>query len=191
MLAEILEGALCKLKRLDDKKVGELHKRFQEPKFYYAAGLRKPPQLKDLRADLIDEELWVWEIFPEGKTQAVGYAGVVCYSGPPFIFVTFFAHDEPEMARDAMLQIVQGYFTHFDEEQLWFYHPKPVPERVHDMLVEGGFDPYEEDHLPGIDLTKETAYRMERHTFVAYYGDESGNYEADEDAAEELNFDES
>ena len=193
MVGEIVEGALATLKRLDEKRIAEIHKRFQEPRMYYTAGLRKPPQLKSLREDLIDEMLWVWEIFPEGKDKATGYAGIVTYSGPPFVFVYFFdGKDDLEMARDVLVQLAQGFFKESDEEQLWFYLMRPIKPEIHDMLVEGGFDPYEDDVLPGIDLKKEAAYRMERHTWAAYYGAESGEtYEAgeeDDDDPHELEF---
>ncbi|MBI5508391.1 MAG: hypothetical protein HY903_06545 [Deltaproteobacteria bacterium] len=192
MVGETLEGALATLKRLDDKKVGELHKRFQEPRLYFSAGRRQPPQLKELRSDLIDETLWVWEIFPEGKDKATGYAGVVGYSGQPFVFVYFFDEkvEDLETARDAIIQIVHGFFTETEDDALWFYMPQPIDQKKHDMLVEGGFDPYEDETLPGVDLKKEAAYRIERHTYVAYYGNEAGeNYESnDDDDPRELEF---
>ena len=183
MVGEIVEGALATLKRLDEKRVNDIHKRFQEPRLYGMAGLRKPPQLKDVRSDLIDESLWLWEIFPEGKDKACGFAGIVGYSGPPYVFVYYFDNKtDLEMSRDIVVQLAQGFFKESEEEQLWFYHSRPVPPGIHDMLVEGGFDPYEDEVLPGIDLKKEAAYRMERHTWTAYYGEESGEtYEADDD----------
>jgi hypothetical protein len=182
VVGETVEGALATLKRLDDKRLNDLHKRFQEPRLYFMAGLRKPPQLADLRSDLIDETLWLWEIFPEGKEKPVGFAGIVIYSGPPYVFVYFDDNKiDLEVARDAIVQLAQGFFKETEEDSLWFYQSRPVDPKVNDMLVEGGFDPYE-DELPGTDHTKEAAFRMERHTWTAYYGEESGeNYEPDDD----------
>lgn len=190
MVGEIVEGALATLRRVDEKRINDIHKLFQEPRLYYTAGLRKPPPLAELRSDLIDEELWLWEIFPEGQERPTGLAGFVTYSGPPFIFVYFFdGKDHLELAREMVVQLAQGFFKETEEEALWFYLPRPVKPEIHDMLVEGGFDPYDDDVLPGVDLTKEAAYRMERHTYVAYYGEESGEtYEADDDDPRELEF---
>jgi hypothetical protein len=190
VIGEIVQGALATLKRLDEKRINEIHKRLQEPRLYYMAGLRKPPQLKDVRSDLIDETLWLWEIFPEGAEKAIGYTGIVGYSGPPFVFVYFFEDKiDLELSRDIIVQLVQGFFRETEEEQLWFYQYRPVRPEIHDMLVEGGFDPYEDEILPGIDLKKEAAYRIERHTYTAYYGEESGEtYETDDDDPRELEF---
>lgn len=190
MVGETLEGALATLKRLDEKRINELHQRFQEPRLYMMAGLRNPPQLKDLRSDLIEEDLWVWDVFPEGKDKPIGYAGIVGYSGPPYVFVFFFdGKVDREMARDVVIQLAHGFFRETEEDALWFYHARPVDPQVQEMLIEGGFDPYEDEVLPGVDLTKEAAFRMERHTYVAYYGEESGeDYESDDDDPKELEF---
>jgi hypothetical protein len=193
VVGEIVEGALATLKRLDEKRINDIHKSFQEPRLYYTVGLRKAPQLKDVRSDLIDEMLWIWEIFPEGKEKAVGYAGIVTYSGPPFVFIYFFdGKDDLELARDVLVQLAQGFFKESEEEQLWFYLMRPVKPEIQEMLVEGGFDPYEDETLPGVDLKKEAAFRMERHTWAAYYNEASGgNYEAgeeDDDDPRELEF---
>ena len=192
MVGETVEGALSTLKRLDEKRINDLHKRFQEPRLYIMAGLRNPPQLKDLRSDLIDESLWLWEIFPQGREKPAGFAGIVGYSGPPFVFVYFDDNKiDLEIARDAIVQLAQGFFKETEEEALWLYQPRPVDPKINDMLIEGGFDPYEEDELPGVDLKKEAAFRMERHTWTAYYGEDSGeNYEAndDDDDPHELEF---
>ncbi len=109
----------------------------------------------------------------------VGYALYVAFNGPPFVNVYRFDEKiDIELSRDCVLQMVHYFFRKTQEEGLYFYQPKPVNEEIHELLVEGGFDPFEDN--PTLD-PDETCYVLWRHTYVAYYGEEAGGREGEFD----------
>lgn len=174
MVAERLEGAYATLKRLNLNDLKEIHGRFQLESMWRTAGLRKPPDEDMIREDLVDEELFLWGIHPDDADDSVGYAGIVCYSGPPYVFVQYFeGRPDVDAAADLVMQLTHAYFQNSEEEELWIYVPKPVDDEIHERLIEGGFDPYLDDELPGIDLDKDAPYSMQRHTYQAYWGEGS------------------
>jgi hypothetical protein len=177
-----LEGEFATLKRVKEPGFDAVFERFQDDRYYGTCGLKKPPTRRDLLNDMFDDEtLVVWELFPEGGDTAVGYLFYVAFDGPPYIEVVFFDGAlDLTLARDAMALAVQAFFTHTEEAQLHTFVPQPVSEEVHELLTEGGFDLVEEH--PTVDLKKEAAYVMERHTYEAYYG------EQEEEETEELDF---
>jgi hypothetical protein len=177
VVAEQLEGAYATLERLHAQDAKELHARLQEEPFFITAGFRKPPELEWVRELLDEDDLFVWRMIPEGGDDPIGFAGIVAFSGPPYVFVYFFpGHEDTETAHEAMLNLVHAFFRHSDEMELWTYVTKPVDDEIHDLLIEGGFDPWTET-LPGIDTNVDAAYVMERHTYDAYWGEGSDDRE--------------
>ncbi len=178
-----LEGDLVTLERVDDFE--RLFKDFQAPELYQLTGIKKPPTRVDFIEDVqTDQSLIVWDIVPEGENNAIGYALYVAYDGPPyFAFYTADGKIDLDIAQDAALLMVHAFFKFTDERSLHTFVPQPVDDEIDARLVEAGFDRIEEH--PTIDLTKEGAYVMERHTYESYYGDEN----EDDEEAEELNFD--
>lgn len=173
MSLEKMAGDLCTMVRVTAAEVVEVHKLFQKASLFGAAGLRKAPKLESLRADLDEDDLLLWHIIPEDEKAAVGYAGYVTYSGPPFIFVYFFNEIfDLDLSRDCFGQMVHAFFQNTSEESLYTYVPQPVPDNVHDLLLENGFD-FVEEGIPGVDPKKEGVFRMERATYKAYHTDET------------------
>ena len=166
---ELLEGALATLHFVpaSDKMLGY----FERPTLRSMTGQVEKPDLAKL-VDLIDsEELAVWEIVPEGATEATGYALYVNYDGPPyFVIYNFDEEMQMEIARECMLQLIPLFFNTTEEEVLYFYADKNVAEELHDELLEAGFDPFEDN--PIMDKG-EMCYILERHTYDAYYGEEA------------------
>jgi hypothetical protein len=178
---EVLEGALATMKRLPLSKA--LVESFQKPELFKVCGLRKPPDQEYLKQLIDDKELVVWDIVPDGKTKGAGHALFVRFNGPPFIAI--YTHDQKpdlELSRDCVLQLIHYFFQKTPEEGLYFYQQKPVPSEIHDLLVEGGFDPFEDN--PTLDAD-EACYVLWRHTYVAYYGEESGGREGEFDSYDE------
>ncbi len=181
MSGERFEGALTTLVRVGPERVKDVHQRFADARFYTAAGRHKQPAIDELKEDLSDG-LYLFEVCHEGDDQAIGYAGIVTYSGPPYVFFELFeAKVDVDMAQDAILQLVHAFFRQSEEEELWVYLPRPVNEDVVERLSEGGFDAWD-DELPGVDTKKVAPYMLARHTYVAYYGDEvEGSAGGDDD----------
>ncbi|MFC1611452.1 hypothetical protein ACFL6C_10865 [Myxococcota bacterium] len=180
MFAETLEGALVTLKPVGISGLGRLCKDFQNEDLHTDAGLYNPPTEQSLREDLVDEELFICDMIPEESDKSVGYAAVIAYSGPPFVLVYFFAKDrmDLDLAQEAVLLLTHAFFQNTSEEQLWTYQVKPIDDEIHDRLIEGGFDFWDQD-VPGIEHDKVACYLMERHTYDAYYGDESEEEDVD------------
>ncbi len=173
MIAETLEGESVVLERVSPDDVDELLGHLQDRRFYLEAGLHRPPKREVLLDDLTEGELGVWRLIPSGEDKAIGYAGIIGYSGPPYAFVYYFDANmrDLDLAQEAMALVVKAFFEHIsDQDQLWAYQDKPVDDEVHSRLVEGGFD-LVEDEVPGIDGRQVACYLMERHTYAAYYGD--------------------
>jgi len=150
----------------------EMVEMFRRPRLLAMTGLQKAPNLKKL-TDLIeeDDELVVWTVVPEGQNQAIGYACYVAFDGPPYVAVyTFSEEEEVEIAHDCIVQLAHLFFGSTKEEGLHFFRDRPVPEEIHDRLIEGGFD-FVED-CPTIDNDVESCYVLERHTYEAYYGEQ-------------------
>ncbi|MEE8409243.1 MAG: hypothetical protein V3T05_06545 [Myxococcota bacterium] len=140
---------------------------------FRAAGFHDAPKEQTLKEIMLDEYLFVWRVIPEGGEEPIAYAGIVAFSGPPFIFCEFIDGELLlDMVQDVILLLVHAFFKNSDEQEVWAYVPQPVPEEIHECLVEGGFDRFTDD-LPGIDLEKDAAYVMERHTYDAYWGEGS------------------
>lgn len=177
MVAERLEGTYATLERLHAQDAKELHAKLQEEAFFVTAGFRQPPGLESVRELFDDGELFVWRMVEDGGEDLIGYAGIVVFSGPPYVFVHFVAgHENVETAHEAMLQLVHTFFRNSEETELWTYIAKPVDDEIHGLLLEGGFDPWT-DTLPGIDTDVDAAYVMERHTYDAYWGEGSDDPE--------------
>jgi hypothetical protein len=178
-----LAGALLSLVPVGVDEVDRLARDFQVEGLHSDAGLHKPPTAQSLREDLEDRELFICDMIPEESDDSVGYAGIVGYSGPPYLFVHYREGLSPDldMAQEAFLLLAQAFFQHTNEERLWTYQPKPVPDAIHDALIEGGFDAWETT-VPGIDNANTACYILERHTYDAYYNDEA---DEDEEAFEE------
>jgi hypothetical protein len=70
-------------------KAKELHVRLADPQFYKTIALHKTPDIQEVRNDLSEGYFYIWEVVPDRSETAVGYAGIVGYSGPPFIFFHF------------------------------------------------------------------------------------------------------
>lgn len=173
MVAEKLEGAYEMLERLTSNDIKELHGQLQSESMFRACGFHEAPKENTLKDIILDEDLFIWRVIPEGADDPVAYAGIVTFSGPPFVFCEFISGELLlDMVQDVILLLVHVYFKNSDEQELWAYVPHPVPEEIHDYLVEGGFDPFT-DELPGVDLTKDAAFLMERHTYEAYWGEGS------------------
>ena len=66
--------------------------------------------------------------------------------------------------------IIKAYFELTPGDVLCFYTEVPVPEEVHQILVEGGFDLWQE--VSGVDPERESTYIIERDTYAIYYGDD-------------------
>jgi hypothetical protein len=168
-----LAGALLSLVPVGVGEVDRLARDFQVESLYSDAGLHKPPTAQSLREDLEDRELFICDMVPEERDESVGYAGIVGYSGPPYVFVHY-REGYPldlDMAQEAFLLLAHAFFQHTNEERLWTYYSKPVPDAIHDALIEGGFDAWETT-VPGIDNANTACYILERNTYDAYYGDE-------------------
>src|SRR5688572_14201526 len=134
--------------------------------------MRKPPEYEQFEKYMRQQELIVWNIHTTGKTAAVGLAMFVTFNGPPFVCLHLDSgKPELELAQDVVLQLLHYYFKNTQEEALFFYHGKPVPQDVHDLLVEGGFDVFDDN--PTLD-PDEACYVLERYTYVAYYGEGEG-----------------
>lgn len=170
------------LVRLGEDRFAELQQAFTNVDLLGAAGFRKPPADKSLRSDLFDDEtIVVWEMVDEHE-KAVGYAVYIACNGPPFVFLHFASGKvDLDVAQDAMLSLVHAFFAYTKEQALYTFLPKPIDEEANRLLIEGGFDLVED--YP-VDPEHEAAYVIERHTYKAYYAED------DEDAEEELNFDE-
>jgi hypothetical protein len=179
---ETIEGALATLKRVPLSK--QLHEKFSEPALFRHIGLRKAPEFDVFKGFLEDHELIVWNVIPEGKQQPWGYALYVTFNGPPFVALHPFnlANVDLELARDVLLQLVHYFFQNTDEEALFYYEPKPVKTEVNDLLVEGGFDLFDDN--PTVD-PDEVCYVLERYTYDAYYGEEKGGREGEFDNYED------
>jgi hypothetical protein len=173
VVAERLEGAYATLERLHAHNAKELHSPLQEDPFFRVAGFHKPPTVESIKELFEDDDLFVWRVIPDGSDDPIGFAGIVTFSGPPFVFVHLFpGHEDIETGHEAVLQLVHAFFRNSDEPELWTYVAKPVDDEIHDLLIEGGFDPWL-DALPGIDPDVDAAYIMERHTYDAYWGEGS------------------
>lgn len=176
-----VEGELVALQRVKRKEWDEVHEHFQDPDLHLAAGLKGPPEKPPLFEDLDEDELFVYHVTTHDEGERVAYAILVHYDGPPYILVHFFSKQvDVDIAGDAMLLMVMGFFQNTEEPQLYTFVPRPVPEAIHDKLLEGGFDPI--DDYPVIDNTEEACYCLERFTYEAYYQDE------EDDEVEELEF---
>ena len=114
-----------------------------------------------------DESLWAWEIERNGRQ--LGYCFFVTYDGPPFVAIYTFQPVDVEIGKDCLEQLVPIFFANTDEEALYYYLPRPVDDGVHEALIDGGFDPWDDN--PTIDNDAVACYMLERHTFDAYYGD--------------------
>lgn len=174
MQAEVLEGALVTLKRLGVDDIDVLFEQFQTERLHQEAGLYNPPKKQSLIDVLEEDDLAIWQMIPEESTEPVGYAGIVTYSGPIYLFMYHFdeSNVDLDLAQDAMTILTTEFFRQTKEEQLWTYQLKPVPDEILDRLLEGGFDHWD-DQVPAIDYDKVACFIMERHTFDAYYGDEA------------------
>lgn len=176
-----LEGELVTLKRIQRAGWPAILERFQTPELYDMAGLKKAPEQAALFEDLDEDELLVFDIVPHEGGISVGYAVFVHYDGPPYVFTYFFSGElDIDFASDAILQMVLAFFQYTEEPRLYTFLPKPVPDDIHDRLLEGGFDHVED--YPVIDNDEETCYCLERFTYEAYYQDEA------DDEVEELEF---
>jgi hypothetical protein len=174
---DLLEGALGTLKRAPLTKT--LVEHFQKAVLFKMCGMRKPPDQASLKKLTDAQDLIVWSVHPDGKPASVGYALFVAFNGPPF--VSIYRFDEKldiELARDCVMQLIHYFFQHTNEESLFLYQAKPVPADVHEALVEGGFDLFEDN--PTLD-PDEVCYVLERYTYVAYYGEGKGGRDGEFD----------
>lgn len=185
MIAESLEGALVTLERVIGNKAKEkaLHDRLNGERLQEAIAVTSQPSLDEVRQDLADESLWVYEVVPHGR-EAVAYVGVVRYDGSPYLFVHFYdeSGSDLDLTQDAATLVLHEFFRRTDDSELWVYYDLPVPREVHNLLVEAGFD-FWDRNIEGHDFTKSVVYVLERETYHAYYDEES-----EDDSAEELDF---
>jgi len=126
------------------------------------------PELKWLKHLMVEEEsLRAWEIWRSGKAD--GYAFFVNYDGPPYIALWADHPVETHVAKDCFELLLPIFFRNTEEHYLLCFLPKPVHEEIHSVLIDGGFDEWDDN--PTIDNDKVACYMLERHTFEAYYGD--------------------
>jgi hypothetical protein len=126
-----------------------------------------------------DETLFVWEI--RTAEDHIGYAFFVSYDGPPFIALFPFGDLSHEAGHDCLMQLAPVFFANTDGDGLFFYLQHPVDPEAHELLIDGGFDVWEEN--PTLDNDAIACYVLERYTYDAYYGEEAdGDFEeAEED----------
>ena len=150
----------------------EMVELFSSPDFYQGNDMKEAPD-KERLDKLMHERLrlLLWRVFScedELRGEQVGFIGWNGNAGPAYI--TFFptsAQFDTDVFRDAALSIVHAFFSMSDGDTLHIYLSHPIPEEIHDMVVEAGFDLWQE--YPGVNSEEESTYIMERSTFQAYY----------------------
>lgn len=148
------------------------------------AGMLTPPDLKKLRTLMDDRALVIWDILRQGDTRPLGYMLFVSYDGPPYPALHFFSGQlDLDIAKDCFEAMLPTFFHNTREDALFFYLARPVNPAIHELLVDHGFDMFDDN--PTIDSDQEACYVLERYTYEAYYGGEGDAGEFEGDDAEE------
>lgn len=164
---EVIEGALATLKRA--KPTPEMLEGLKSR----LPALTSPLDLEFLNHLCARGALEVWEIYPQGSPDVVGYGVFVGYDGPPYMNIFFFCEvvgEVPDKALclDCFMQLMHVFFRSTEESALFLYDEKPVDEDYHNFFLESGFDIFDDN--PTIDNDLEACYVLERYTYDAYYG---------------------
>ena len=174
MAFERLEGEIVHLDLIDTSRIDELVKIFKDKTMYEEAGYSKPLS-KDRILEAIDDDgqLLIWEVFLTESETHLGYAVYVAYDGPPYVFLRFLSeeYEDEDIARDALVELVKGFFENTEESELYFFLDRALCEEYEGPLMDCGFDV--DDSLPTIDHEEEAAFVLLRTTYEAYYGEES------------------
>ena len=169
-----LNGQSAQLELITRDDLDEMVALFSNPDVYRSAHLRKPPT-KEVLDDFIHDDLmlFIWRIFPsenDVRGPQAGYIAWVNYAGPPFLMMVPTSEEfDLDVFQDGAQLVLQTYFTQTPGDELRFYMDHPVPEEIHHLLTEAGFDLWQE--VAGVDPEEEATYIMERGTFQAYYID--------------------
>ena len=179
---EAINGTSSRLERINTDEVDTLVTLFQPrpPRSRYReAHFKKAPDREKLKQRLENYRLLMWRLLPTDGDNVTGaeiaFVGCLSESSPVALFVLP-ATEPPNFEELGQLltpvlgQLLGALFEHIAEKELCIYVGVPVPDELHTILVESGFDPYEE--FPGTDPEKETVYIMERATFYAYYAED-------------------
>ena len=178
-----LTGESSQLQLITTDDLDEMVELFSNTDVYRSAHMRKAPTKQDLD-DFINDDLMLllWRVSPFENEQpgpSAGYIAWINYAGPPFLVMMPNNPQEFDLDvfRDAAQLVLQLYFTLTPGDELRFYMDHPVPEEIHDLLTEAGFDLWQE--VAGINPEEESTYVMERGTFQAYYVDSDDDDDED------------
>ena len=179
---EHLEGAQINLERIEaDEAFAQTLA--ADVEFRQTLGiLERTPTLEELKTMMADFELVVWRIKRKVDQQHRGYVGFVSYDGPPYIaFHSNFPEEAELWGQEVIGLLLPVFFGNTYESALFIYPPKPLSETLHALLIEGGFDHWDDNPTMNRDLV--TCYFIERHTYEAYYGESGDEFEeyGDED----------
>ena len=164
----ILESSLNILKPIEASK--HMVEKFSFKNFYRLLGLKEPPDLDFLHTRIKDKRLMIWEVQSKITKENYAYVIYILYDGPPYIeFYNFTDSLNLDWIKDALLEIIHFFFSTTDHSGLFFYLDKPIPEEINTLLIENGFDRF--DDCPIIDHSLERAYVLERYTYEAYHYD--------------------
>ena len=168
-----LRGEELALTRINHDEVGAVHQALQNPAFYGTAGFDTPPNEARVRNLFVEREhLIIWQAKRLSDGAHLGHCGWSDFAGPAFVFFVPAPNTVPDLMVifEALELVGVPYFEMTPAQELFIYVDRPVDDETHEMLVENGFDPWEQ--LPSIDNEKEAGYSMSRETFTAYYGDQ-------------------
>tara|TARA_Y100001934_G_C12220559_1_gene710536 strand:- start:127 stop:717 length:591 start_codon:yes stop_codon:yes gene_type:complete len=167
-----LSAPQTQIQLMTEADLDEITQLFSNPEFYSGIDMQSAPSKERLHQLLYERaRLLLWRVFPfdgEKRDKQIGLVGWNGNAGPPCV-VYFPSTDEVDLNvfHNAILLVVNAFFTMTEGEKLHIYLSHPIAEELHDRVVEAGFDLWQE--YPGVDPEIESTYIMERQTFTAYY----------------------
>lgn len=166
-----LDGALVRLRLVREADVPRLHARLQRPEVWPDAGCDEAPTRERMNARLSTWRTFVaWELHGAAGGGAIGYVGLVSYSGPPFVWLDVFAGEPPlDVLQEALSLVVPAFFGDTQESSLYVHVDRAAEELAQPMLLDAGFTPV--DAVPFQDARAKASFVIDRDGYEAYYRD--------------------
>jgi len=143
----------------------------QKPELFDELGFKAMPTRPKLEQFLKDGRLQVWLVKKAQNNADVGFAGFVGYDGPPYVFF-YLQEFNVDLIQETIVGLACYYFKTTTEPTLFLFLPVDDANEHEDIISEAGFDRL--DELPTMTNSEETAFVMERATYLSYYsGDEN------------------
>lgn len=171
--AQEMEGSLVRLEL--QQATNTLLKHFEDPRMMVAIQQEGEMTKARLQKLVSEKDLWAYKVTAMG--EHIGYVLVMFYHGP--VYCSFYTFDPAgpsvEYLEEVMEITLPVFFGLSTETALYYYHPHPVPDEVHSMLVDTGWDYWPES--PIIDNDVIACYIMWRFTYDAYHGEGEEEFE--------------